>query len=266
MEVSSHALALKRVDYLRFAAGVFTNLTRDHLDFHRNMEDYFAAKRRLFELLPEQAVAVVNLDDRRGAALAGIASRTVTYAIDAAADVVPSIFARRSTGWRSSAHAARHGARRVAAGRPGQRLQHPGGGGRGGGARPAVRRRSRRASPTFTPCRAVSARLRQPRRRPRRGRLRAHRRRAEEPAGDGAAARGRAHHHRVRVRRRSRSHQAAADGGRGGAAERRRGRDLRQSTVRESRGHHRGDQARHRLARRSRRARVRERVNATCAA
>ena len=66
MEVSSHALALKRADYLRFAAAIFTNLTRDHLDFHRNMDDYFAAKRRLFELLPEGAVAVVNLDDRRG--------------------------------------------------------------------------------------------------------------------------------------------------------------------------------------------------------
>ena len=52
MEVSSHALALRRADHLRFAAAIFTNLTRDHLDFHRDMEDYFAAKRRLFELLP----------------------------------------------------------------------------------------------------------------------------------------------------------------------------------------------------------------------
>ncbi len=52
MEVSSHALALRRVDGLEFAAGVFTNLTRDHLDFHVNMEGYFAAKRRLFEMLP----------------------------------------------------------------------------------------------------------------------------------------------------------------------------------------------------------------------
>ena len=69
MEVSSHALALKRVEYLRFAAAIFTNLTRDHLDFHRNMDDYFAAKRRLFELLPDGAVAVINLDDRRGAEL-----------------------------------------------------------------------------------------------------------------------------------------------------------------------------------------------------
>ena len=56
MEVSSHALALRRVDELRFAAGIFTNLTRDHLDFHGDMEAYFAAKRRLFELLPEGAV------------------------------------------------------------------------------------------------------------------------------------------------------------------------------------------------------------------
>jgi UDP-N-acetylmuramoyl-L-alanyl-D-glutamate--2,6-diaminopimelate ligase len=89
MEVSSHALALKRADYLRFAAGIFTNLTRDHLDFHRNMDDYFAAKRRLFELLPEGAVAVVNLDDRRGAELNRTVKRSMTYAIDAAADIRP---------------------------------------------------------------------------------------------------------------------------------------------------------------------------------
>ena len=89
MEVSSHALALRRVDYLRFAAGVFTNLTRDHLDFHRNMEEYFGAKRRLFELLPDNAVAVVNLDDRRGAELVRTVKRPVTYAIEAAADVTP---------------------------------------------------------------------------------------------------------------------------------------------------------------------------------
>ena len=89
MEVSSHALALKRADYLRFAAGVFTNLTRDHLDFHRNMEEYFAAKRRLFELLPDTACAVINVDDHRGADLVRTAKRPVTYAIDAAADVKP---------------------------------------------------------------------------------------------------------------------------------------------------------------------------------
>ncbi|CAN5376387.1 UDP-N-acetylmuramoyl-L-alanyl-D-glutamate--2,6-diaminopimelate ligase [soil metagenome] len=89
MEVSSHALALRRADHLRFAAGIFTNLTRDHLDFHRDMEDYYLAKRRLFELLPADAPAVVNLDDRRGADMVAAARRPVTYAIDAAADVRP---------------------------------------------------------------------------------------------------------------------------------------------------------------------------------
>ena len=89
MEVSSHALSLKRVDGMRFAAGVFTNLTRDHLDFHEDMEAYFAAKRRLFEMLPHGAPAVINLDDPRGAALVEISSRPVTYALKAKADVTP---------------------------------------------------------------------------------------------------------------------------------------------------------------------------------
>jgi UDP-N-acetylmuramoyl-L-alanyl-D-glutamate--2,6-diaminopimelate ligase len=89
MEVSSHALSLRRVDYLRFAAGIFTNLTRDHLDFHGDMEAYFQAKRRLFELLPDGAVGVINLDDRRGADMAAASRRPVTYAIEGAADVRP---------------------------------------------------------------------------------------------------------------------------------------------------------------------------------
>jgi len=89
MEVSSHALALRRADGIHFAAGVFTNLTRDHLDFHADMEGYFAAKRRLFELLPGDAPAAVNLDDPRGAAIVEIARRPVTYAINRPADVTP---------------------------------------------------------------------------------------------------------------------------------------------------------------------------------
>ena len=89
MEVSSHALSLKRVDGMRFAAGVFTNLTRDHLDFHEDMEAYFAAKRRLFEMLPNGAPGVINMDDPRGAALVEISGRPVTYAINARADVMP---------------------------------------------------------------------------------------------------------------------------------------------------------------------------------
>jgi UDP-N-acetylmuramoyl-L-alanyl-D-glutamate--2,6-diaminopimelate ligase len=89
MEVSSHALVLRRADCLRFAAAVFTNLTRDHLDFHRDMEDYFTAKRRLFELLSPAGVSVINLDDKRGGDLAATVARPVTYAIDAQADVRP---------------------------------------------------------------------------------------------------------------------------------------------------------------------------------
>ena len=89
MEVSSHALALKRVDGTHFAAGVFTNLTRDHLDYHEDMDRYFAAKRRLFELLPAGVPAVVNVDDRRGAGLAAELPYCVTYGVDRPAAVAP---------------------------------------------------------------------------------------------------------------------------------------------------------------------------------
>ncbi|MCU1382095.1 MAG: murE [Acidobacteria bacterium] len=89
MEVSSHALSLRRVDGISFAAAIFTNLTRDHLDFHADMDDYFRAKRRLFEMLPRDAPSLVNLDDPRGAALVDAGGRPVTYAINRAADVTP---------------------------------------------------------------------------------------------------------------------------------------------------------------------------------
>jgi UDP-N-acetylmuramoyl-L-alanyl-D-glutamate--2,6-diaminopimelate ligase len=68
MEVSSHALALERTAGIRFAVAVFTNLTQDHLDFHRDMEDYFEAKRRLFLSAP--GAAVVNVDDPYGGRVA----------------------------------------------------------------------------------------------------------------------------------------------------------------------------------------------------
>ena len=89
MEVSSHALALKRVDGTRFAAGIFTNLTRDHLDFHEDMEAYLSAKRRLFEMLPADAPALINADDPRAAALIEASKTPVTYAVNRAADVSP---------------------------------------------------------------------------------------------------------------------------------------------------------------------------------
>jgi UDP-N-acetylmuramoyl-L-alanyl-D-glutamate--2,6-diaminopimelate ligase len=69
MEVSSHALTLRRADAIHFAAAIFTNLTQDHLDFHQTMEEYYGAKRMLFTDL-EPAHAVVNVDDPYGARLA----------------------------------------------------------------------------------------------------------------------------------------------------------------------------------------------------
>jgi UDP-N-acetylmuramoyl-L-alanyl-D-glutamate--2,6-diaminopimelate ligase len=68
MEVSSHALALHRADSIHFEVALFTNLTQDHLDFHTDMEDYFRAKRLLFEMGPR--AAVVNVDDEYGRRLA----------------------------------------------------------------------------------------------------------------------------------------------------------------------------------------------------
>ncbi|MDT5101588.1 MAG: UDP-N-acetylmuramoyl-L-alanyl-D-glutamate--2,6-diaminopimelate ligase [Mycobacterium sp.] len=80
MEVSSHALSLGRVDGVEFAVGGFTNLSRDHLDFHPTMEDYFDTKARLF--IPESPTAanisVVCIDDDAGLAMAGLASHPVT--------------------------------------------------------------------------------------------------------------------------------------------------------------------------------------------
>lgn len=85
-EVSSHALSQKRADYTKFAASVFTNLTRDHLDFHKTMEDYFSAKARLFtELLSEGSVAAINIDDPYGEMLVNILEKkkanVLTYSL-----------------------------------------------------------------------------------------------------------------------------------------------------------------------------------------
>lgn len=99
-EVSSHALFQRRVDFTRFVVAVFTNLTRDHLDFHETMEKYFEAKERLFtELLSEAGTAVINADDVWGRKLlkdlGEITARDqgdgcaaiITYGIDGDADV-----------------------------------------------------------------------------------------------------------------------------------------------------------------------------------
>jgi UDP-N-acetylmuramoyl-L-alanyl-D-glutamate--2,6-diaminopimelate ligase len=79
MEVSSHALAMERVAGAEFAVAVFTNLTRDHLDYHRDMEDYFAAKRRLFSQLAPGGRAVVHVDDPYGRRLAAELPGSLTF-------------------------------------------------------------------------------------------------------------------------------------------------------------------------------------------
>jgi UDP-N-acetylmuramoyl-L-alanyl-D-glutamate--2,6-diaminopimelate ligase len=88
MEVSSHALALSRVHGISFAAGVFTNLTQDHLDFHATMDAYAATKRRLFDSLEPGAAAVINADDPAAQRMvAGTRARIIRYGIDAPAEV-----------------------------------------------------------------------------------------------------------------------------------------------------------------------------------
>lgn len=66
MEVSSHGLHQGRVHGLKFAAGVFTNISHDHLDYHKTFDDYILAKKMLFDMLPTDAFALVNMDDRHG--------------------------------------------------------------------------------------------------------------------------------------------------------------------------------------------------------
>jgi UDP-N-acetylmuramoyl-L-alanyl-D-glutamate--2,6-diaminopimelate ligase len=82
MEISSHALELRRADGIHVAAAVFTNLTQDHLDFHPTMEDYFLAKRALFAS-PLTEVRLVNVDDPYGRRLAEEFPDALTFAIDA---------------------------------------------------------------------------------------------------------------------------------------------------------------------------------------
>src|SRR5258707_1139217 len=89
MEASSHALAMDRLWGCHFQSAVFTTLTRDHLDFHKNFEDYFAAKRGLFEGkgAGAPAIAFLNTDDPYSNRLSGLAKQTLTYGIENPADI-----------------------------------------------------------------------------------------------------------------------------------------------------------------------------------
>lgn len=87
MEVSSHAVAQRRISGLRFAGGIFTNLTRDHLDYHKTVENYLKAKKRFFDELPKQAFSLTNLDDKNGLVMTqNTRSKVSTYSLRSLAD------------------------------------------------------------------------------------------------------------------------------------------------------------------------------------
>lgn len=87
MEVSSHAVAQKRIGGLAFAGGIFTNLTRDHLDYHKTFENYRDAKKAFFDNLPKEAFAITNADDKNGMIMVQNTAATVkTYSMMRMAD------------------------------------------------------------------------------------------------------------------------------------------------------------------------------------
>lgn len=87
MEVSSHSVAQKRISGLRFAGGIFTNLTRDHLDYHKTFDNYLHAKKKFFDDLPKQAFSLTNADDKNGMVmLQNTRSHKYTYSMRTLAD------------------------------------------------------------------------------------------------------------------------------------------------------------------------------------
>jgi UDP-N-acetylmuramoyl-L-alanyl-D-glutamate--2,6-diaminopimelate ligase len=87
MECSSHAIAQKRIGGLTFAGGIFTNLTRDHLDYHKTIENYRDAKKKFFDDMPKDAFAITNADDKNGMVMVQNTKATVkTYSIRTMAD------------------------------------------------------------------------------------------------------------------------------------------------------------------------------------
>lgn len=105
MEVSSHALALRRVDQCRFDVGVFTNFSQDHLDYHGTMSDYFQAKRRFFTELLKDSSIVLNADDPSVSSLIGeISKRVITFGIEGAADAAVDNYRLTLDGIEATAH------------------------------------------------------------------------------------------------------------------------------------------------------------------
>ena len=127
LEASSHALSLDRLWTCHFAAAVFTNLTREHMDYHKNFDDYFAAKRRLFDGtgagVPD--AAIINIDDEYGKRLAGHAKNVVTYGLDSSAQITTKKFQLTFSGLSFTAQTPkRQSADCVAAGGADQCLQY----------------------------------------------------------------------------------------------------------------------------------------------
>ncbi len=87
MEASSHAIDQKRVAAINFAGAIFTNITHDHLDYHKTFDNYIAAKKKLFDSLSTDAFALVNIDDKRGAVmLQNCKAKKYTYSLNSASD------------------------------------------------------------------------------------------------------------------------------------------------------------------------------------
>ena len=87
MEVSSHSVAQKRIGGLKFAGGIFTNLTRDHLDYHQTVDNYLKAKKAFFDNLPKSAFALTNLDDKNGMVMVqNTKAKVCTYSLRSISD------------------------------------------------------------------------------------------------------------------------------------------------------------------------------------
>jgi UDP-N-acetylmuramoyl-L-alanyl-D-glutamate--2,6-diaminopimelate ligase len=99
MEVSSHAIHQKRVHGLRFVGGIFTNLTQDHLDYHKNMLDYRNVKKSFFDHLPADAFALTNIDDKNGPVmLQNTRAKKWSYSVQRMADFKARIFEKHFDG------------------------------------------------------------------------------------------------------------------------------------------------------------------------
>ncbi len=87
MEVSSHAIHQERISGIEFKAGVFTNLSHDHLDYHKTFSEYIKAKKKFFDGLPGNAIAIINLDDRNGRVMVqNTKAKVVSYSLRSLAD------------------------------------------------------------------------------------------------------------------------------------------------------------------------------------